>query len=538
MRVEFRRGVKFRYNVARQPFAVIGRVFTMKSMGASESQAVSGQGGLGGGSPYDQFWTMSPDLLCTADLQGHFLQLNPAWERTLGYSIDELTSRPYIDFVHPEDRERTLAEAAHLATGANTVAFRNRYRHKDGSYRQLTWNCVTLLDQQLIYAVARDVTEHRAAEERFRTLVANIPGAVYRCACDCQWTMEYLSDAIESITGYPASDYIANRVRSFAAVIHPDDRAHVEQVVQQGVAAAQPYSIEYRLLHRDGSIRWVYEKGQGIFDDSGALLWLDGVIFDITMQKRAQQELAQRTIELARSNADLEEFAYAASHDLRAPLRAIANLSEWLEDDLGPRLDADNKHNLQLLRSRVQRMQRLVDDLLTYSRATRLPHPVQAVSVSKLLDDVVFMLNPPEGFTIDYAENLPTIHTARAPLEQVLSNLIGNAIKHHDRHDGRIAVKLRDLDQQWEFTVADDGPGIEPEFHERIFRMFHTLKSRDELEGSGMGLALVKKLVEQWGGRVYVHSHRGAVSGPAGRGTSFIFTWPKEQPEPAEGTES
>lgn len=509
----------------------------MKSMGASESQAASGQGGLGGDSPYDQFWTMSPDLLCTADLHGRFLRLNPAWERTLGYSLHELTSRPYIDFVHPDDRQRTLDEAAHLATGASTVAFANRYRHKDGTYRQLTWNCVTLLDQQLIYAVARDVTDRHAAEERFRTLVANIPGAVYRCACDSKWTMEYMSDAIESITGYPASDYIGNRVRSFADVIHPDDRDHVDQVVRTGVNASQPYSIDYRIVHRDGSIRWVYEKGQGVFGDDGSLLWLDGVIFDITPQKRAQQELARRTIELARSNADLEEFAYAASHDLRAPLRAIANLSEWLEDDLGPKLDADNKHNLQLLRSRVQRMQRLVDDLLTYSRATRLPHPAQSVGVSKLLDDVVFMLNPPDGFTIDYAKDLPTIHTARAPLEQVLSNLIGNAIKHHDRAAGRVQVTLRDLGEQWEFSVRDDGPGIEPEFHERIFKMFHTLQSRDELEGSGMGLALVKKLVEQWGGRVYVHSHRGAVAGPAGRGTSFIFTWPKIQPEPAEPAE-
>lgn len=507
----------------------------MNHMGTSESQTVSGQSEQGG-SPYDQFWTMSPDLLCTADLHGHFVQLNPAWERTLGYRLDELLSRPYVDFVHPDDRASTQAEAARLVGGGETVAFTNRYRCKDGSYRRLVWNSVVRLDRKLIYAVARDVTERRAVEERFRTLVSNIPGAVYRCACDNLWTMDYLSPAIEPITGYPAADYINNRVRSFVDVIHPEDRDHVDKLVTQAVSESEPYGIEYRIVHRDGTIRWVYEKGQGAFGDAGDVLWLDGVIFDITPQKRAQQELAQRTIELARSNADLEEFAYAASHDLRAPLRAIANLSEWLEDDLGPQLDGDNKHNLQLLRARVQRMQRLVDDLLTYSRATRLPHPVQEVELTRLLDDVVFMLNPPEGFSVEYADDLPTIQTARAPLEQILTNLIGNAIKHHDRERGRVQVTMRDMGLQLEFTVTDDGPGIEPEFHERVFKMFHTLKSRDELEGSGMGLALVKKLVEQWGGQIYLHSHRGAATGDDGRGASFIFTWPKRMREREEAT--
>ena len=181
-------------------------------------------------------------------------------------------------------------------------------------------------------------------------------------------------------------------------------------------------------------------------------------------------------------------------------------------------------------------MQRLVDDLLTYSRATRLPHPVQEVELTRLLDDVVFMLNPPEGFSVEYADDLPTIQTARAPLEQILTNLIGNAIKHHDRERGRVQVTMRDMGLQLEFTVTDDGPGIEPEFHERVFKMFHTLKSRDELEGSGMGLALVKKLVEQWGGQIYLHSHRGAATGDDGRGASFIFTWPKRMREREEAT--
>ncbi|MBI1367998.1 MAG: PAS domain S-box protein [Planctomycetes bacterium] len=472
----------------------------------------------------DRYWAMSPDLLCTADFEGRFTRINPAWRHTLGYDDVDLLTHPYIEFVHPDDQERTLAEAASIYEGNITRGFENRYRCKDGSYRWLVWNTSVVPEEKTIYAVARDVTDRREAEQRFRTLVSNLPGAVYRCACDEHWTMQFLSNAIESIAGYPVTDFIDNRVRSYASIIHPDDVAMVDQLVQDGVRKHQPYDLEYRIVHEDGNIRWVYEKGQGVFDHDGRLLFLDGAIFDITEQKLAQKLIEQRTKELARSNADLEEFAYAASHDLRAPLRAIANLSEWIEEDAGPSLSDDARSHLSLLRRRVNRMQRLIDDLLTYSRATRQHEQAERVDVAKLLEDVIFLLNPPGTFTIRIQPGMPAFHTDKAPLSQVFTNLIGNAVKHHDKPDGRIDINVTDEGAFYRFTIRDDGPGIPLEFRERIFKMFHTLRSRDEVETSGVGLALVKKLVERRGGRVWVESAEA-------RGSMFHFTWPKSAEE-------
>lgn len=470
----------------------------------------------------DQFWAMSPDLLCTAGFDGIFKRLNPAWTKTLGWTTEELMSKPYIEFVHPDDRQSTIDEASLLSTGEHTtVAFTNRYQHKDGTYRWLVWNSVVMEDQKLVYAVARDVTDRREAEERFRTLVANIPGAVYRCACDDLYTMQFLSDAVEQITGYAASDFIDNRKLSFVDIYYKQDVPHIEQVVVAALQQHQPYDIEYRIVHRSGSIRWIYEKGQAVFDDQGRVLWLDGVLFDITEQKHAQQELARRTRELARSNTDLEEFAYAASHDLRAPLRAIANLSEWIEEDLGDDLPDSSQHNLTLLRNRVHRMQQLIDDLLTYSRVTRTTGQAESINLSLLIDDIVLLINPPQRFTIEYSDDLPTIDAPRAPLEQVLMNLVANAVKHHDRAAGHVRIDVTRRGREYEFAVADDGPGIDPEHYERIFKMFATLQSRDQREGSGMGLALVKKLVERLGGRIWVTENQP-------RGCVFHFTWPKQ----------
>ena len=243
---------------------------------------------------------------------------------------------------------------------------------------------------------------------------------------------------------------------------------------------------------------------------------------EVAERKQAQLLAANTAEELSRANSELERFAYVASHDLKAPLRAIDNLSSWVEEDLGARLAGDSQEHMKLLRGRVRRMEALLDSLLAYSRAGRLRASPEPVKVADLLQDVRDLLGPPDGFSIEAESELPALETARAPLQQVLLNLVANAIKHHDGTHGRVAVAAEEKDGFYEFRVADDGPGIAPEFFSKVFEMFQTLKSRDEVEGSGMGLAIVKKVVEGCGGRIVVES--------SGRGTTFRFTWPKVWP--------
>jgi signal transduction histidine kinase len=241
---------------------------------------------------------------------------------------------------------------------------------------------------------------------------------------------------------------------------------------------------------------------------------------EITARDSAERELRNNNQHLSRSNRDLEDFAYVASHDLKTPLTGINSAAEWLEEDLRDSLSDESRKILGLMRNRINRMEKLLDDLLTYSRAGRTDTAIGETNVAAMFDGILEVLGPPAHITVRVEGELPVIVTASAQLEQVLRNLINNAIKHHDKPSGEVVLSGRRVGDFVEFLVRDDGPGILPEFHDKIFQLFQTLKRRDELEGSGMGLAVVKKLVEQQNSRITVHS-RGD-----GTGAEFRFQWP------------
>jgi signal transduction histidine kinase len=251
-----------------------------------------------------------------------------------------------------------------------------------------------------------------------------------------------------------------------------------------------------------------------------------GVILeDVSERKRMQDRVQRHVLELARSNRELDDFAYVASHDLKAPLQDVRNLAEWIAEDAGSRLEPASLRHVELLRERVRRMETLLDDLLDYSRVGRVEDASQELSLVDAFDAAVALVAAREGFRIELDAPPITLVTPRAPFEKVLRNLVANALKHHDREEGSVVVRARIEGDRAIFEVADDGPGIPREFHERVFRMFQTLKPRDEVEGSGVGLAIVKKAVELHGGTVVVESE--------GRGTTIRYTWPLRWPEEA-----
>lgn len=245
------------------------------------------------------------------------------------------------------------------------------------------------------------------------------------------------------------------------------------------------------------------------------------ILEDVDLE-RTKSAAAVKRVEAV--NTELEEFAYAASHDLKAPLRVIDNTSRWLEEDLAEHLTDETRENMTLLRGRVARMERLLDDLLEYSRIGRITDErfAEVIAVDEMIADVLALLAPPERFGISVDPAFAALRLPRMPLQHVFMNLIGNAIKHHDKPQGRIVLTVADAGAFYRFAVADDGPGIPPRFHEQVFKMFQTLKPRDQVEGSGMGLALVRKNIEVAGGRIELDSEPG-------RGATFRFTWPKRQ---------
>jgi signal transduction histidine kinase len=211
---------------------------------------------------------------------------------------------------------------------------------------------------------------------------------------------------------------------------------------------------------------------------------------------------------------------YIVSHDLKAPLRAIANLSEWLEEDLQDKLDEDTSEQLTLLRNRVYRMDAFIDGLLQYSRAGRTKAEKTLVDVNQLLEEIIDSLAPPPNFQIKIVSEMPVFETESLQLQQVFSNLISNAIKHHPRADGKVEISVSDRIQDYQFAVADDGLGIEPKDHQKIFEIFQTLTASNRKESTGIGLSIVKKIVENQGGIITLNSQ-------VGQGTTFYFTWKK-----------
>lgn len=236
--------------------------------------------------------------------------------------------------------------------------------------------------------------------------------------------------------------------------------------------------------------------------------------------EQANLRLAQATHLLEDRNQELDDFSHIASHDLQAPLRGISNLAEWLVSDLEDKLPIESQQQLQLIQSRVIQMNTMINDLLQYARVGRENIDDVTIDLSNLIAEVIELLDPPTGFEIRFPTNLPKINTQVLLLKQVLSNLIGNAIKYYDSPNPEVEILVEDYESCLHFTVIDNGLGIAPENHKKIFSIFQTLVSREDLKGTGIGLTIVKKIVESRGGSVWVESELG-------RGSTFSFTWPK-----------
>ncbi len=235
--------------------------------------------------------------------------------------------------------------------------------------------------------------------------------------------------------------------------------------------------------------------------------------------KAERERLAIVVANLERSNKELDDFAYVASHDLKAPLRDVQNLANWIREDAAASLPPASLRHFELLEQRLQRMEKLLDDLLEYSRAGRKFEPAAPFRLDQLLEEILALLPPPPGFTIHLPTTDLELSTPRVPLRHIIQNLVGNALKHHDREQGSISVEAKLEGSFVRIEVADDGPGIPESSHEKVFQLFTTLRSRDEIEGSGVGLAIVKKTVEAFGGCIRIQS-----SGE--RGCVVSFTWP------------
>ncbi len=353
-----------------------------------------------------------------------------------------------------------------------------------------------------------------------------------------------------------SKDYMENILASmtdFLIVLTPDERIkRVNQVVLQQLGyreeelIGQPFSlvVEDQSWTKDGAEQitsdWSIHNCEAIYlakdgsrvpvNISGSLLHNQdnqgiGMVYvaqDFTEKRRAQKVLENKTEELTRINQELEQFAYVVSHDLKAPLRAIANLAQWIEEDIEDVMEEETGEQLELMRGRVRRMEGLINGILEYSRIGRIEVAVETIDSKAIVEECIDSMPIPAGFTIEVGQEMPQVAANKVRFGQVLANLIDNACKfHHSPSEGRVQITAEDMNDYYRFSVTDNGPGIDPRFHEKIFGIFQTLAARDKIESTGIGLTLVKKIVEEQGGAIILESAEG-------QGATFRFTWPKQ----------
>lgn len=371
------------------------------------------------------------------------------------------------------------------------------------------------VDEQTL-ALRNMTQELRESGEKISAIVDNTVDGII--TIDEKGTIESFNRACEKIFGYTADEALGQNINMLMPEPHQSQHdQYLKGYKETGIGKIVGVGREVEGRRKNGTL-FPIDLAVGVVNIQGRRIYC-GTLRDITERKK-MYELLQK------SNKDLEQFAYIASHDLRAPLRAIDQLAGWLQEDLDDRLDDESREHMEMLRGRVARMETLLNDLLEYSRVGRNVNKDSAiVRGNELIEDITLLLSPPPGFNIFFSPSLRDIQLQKLPLHQVLLNLISNAIKHHDKNTGRVEVRVTNRGHaEYEFTVSDDGPGIPRKLHKKAFEMFQTLQPRDKVEGSGMGLALVKKIVSNIGGEITMDSEVGC-------GTKISFTWPVQSGE-------
>lgn len=367
-------------------------------------------------------------------------------------------------------------------------------------------------------SLVKSIGQLHDSEAYIRSLMNNLIEGVI--ATNEYGVIETFNPAAEKMFGYTGSEIVGQNV---SLLMPESDRSQHDSYFKHYLETGK--TKDYL-----GSTREVFgqRKDGTVFPMDiavGEMRWEEHNVFtaivrDISERKLAEEQKARLMCELESTHEELKNFAYVVSHDLKAPLRAISALADWLSHDYSDKFEEEGKEHMRLLVKRVYRMDNLINGILQYSRVGKVKEQIVTVDLDQLVREVIDLLSPPANIVISIENTLPTVMVEPTRIEQVFQNLLSNAIKFMDKPHGEIRIACNSEDKQWEFMIADNGLGIELRHFERIFQLFQTLVPRDSVECTGVGLSLVKKIVEMYGGKIWLESK-------VGEGSKFFFTLPK-----------
>jgi PAS domain S-box-containing protein len=470
----------------------------------------------------------SQDCIKVLNLDGELLYMNTGGQCLL--EIDDVTpylKTAWVSFWDSAEQQQASQALARAISG-DVGLFYGYCPTMTGKPKWWEVMLSPILDdsQQVekVLAVSRDITDRKQAEQKLQESEERLKAGVQVAGVglarfDYATHQVELSPEAAVLYGFPTTTSTVSRAQ-IHDTFHPEERDELEAIIAQVIDPQGTgwFARDHRVVWPNGEVRSLSVRKQVFFAPSQAGLQPDYAILaaiDITDRQQIQAELEAR-------NQELDNFVYIVSHDLKAPLRGISNLSQWIQDDLEEAaLLPQTQEQITLLRSRVTRMSATIDGLLDYARIGHTSEIIELVSVTELLAETIDSLAPPPTFTIDISPPLPIFNTNRLLLSQVFANLISNSIKHHDRPDGNICISSEECNDSYRFVVADDGPGIAPGDHDKIFAIFQAVNPKSSSDSTGIGLSIVKKIVETSGGSIQVES-------AIGKGATFSFTWPKQ----------
>ncbi|SNB44751.1 PAS domain S-box protein [Geobacter sp. DSM 9736] len=472
------------------------------------------------------------DVIWDWDVASNEVQWNDAVEKAFGCTPDELGGAfsGWAERIHPQEREEILAGIEAAITGkADTWGAEYRFRRKDGSYGTFYDRGIIARDEggravRMIGSML-DLTERHAVEEalrqseaQFRQLTEALPQLVWITRPDGYH--EYFNSKWHEFTGLLP---VETQGELWSLLLHPDDYRRTLERWHHSLETGEPYEIEYRFKGANGAYHWFLGRALPLRDREGNIIRWFGTCTDIDPQKQAEEKLQTALDELSRSNRELEQFAYVASHDLQEPLRAVARYVELLALRYTDRLDEQANTYIRFAADGAKQIHSLIGDLLTFTRIGEKNRERELVAMERVVRQGALNVRQEledTGGALD-VDQLPAVWGNEYLLVQLVQNLLSNALKFRKPGTAPVVrVGAREQEEMWEFFVRDNGIGIEPRFFDRIFHIFQRLHTRQRYQGTGMGLAICKKIVEHHGGSIRVES-------APGEGATFFFTLPK-----------
>jgi PAS domain S-box-containing protein len=450
---------------------------------------------------------------------GKIMFFNPMAIQYFGYSESELISKRFTDIVLQEDKDLFENAYIDLINGRydnGYISFRILTSNNDVRWMKLNSVKITWENSPATLNFLNDITGQVAAEEETKKFKVIFDNANYGIASlDDDDRIEYINKYYANMLGYEQEEVIGKNISMFY-----NNQTEKLDIIKQQLKEIGCYSaIEMWHTRKDGTEIPMLMNGNIITKITGGKSFTATSAIDITDRKKYEQVQTQLFEELEDVNDELQNFAYVVSHELKAPLRAISTLANWISTDYSDKFDNEGKEQLRLLISRVKRLHDLIDGILEYSRVGKINEGKIEVDLNDTLKEIIDIIAPPPNIEIEVVDKLPVVTFESTRISQVFQNLLSNAVKFMDKPHGKIRIGCKTRKDHWEFYVADNGPGIEEKHFSKIFKMFQTLQPRDEIESTGIGLTLVRKVITMYDGKIWLESK-------IKEGTTFYFTLP------------